>query len=140
MPWINNPKRKRKDKYFNNATNNSHNGKSIYDNVVWKKLRAKYRSMHPLCELCLLEDRSVAATEVHHKKIISTGTSVDERWNLLTDEDNLICLCTDCHAKLHTYAKQHGMIAYNQLMKIKELEVKDYNKTHSLFDEQINND
>jgi 5-methylcytosine-specific restriction protein A len=140
MPWINNPKRKRKDKYFNNPTTSTHEGKSIYDNREWKNLRARYRREHPLCELCLLEDRSTPTEEIHHKQIISTGSSYDERWRLLTDENNLMALCIDCHNKLHTYAKQHGLIAYNQMMKIKEMEVKEYNKTHSLFGEEINND
>lgn len=135
MPWINLGRTKKKESFKNISTTTSENGKSIYDNKYWKKLRMKYKNSHPLCELCLLEDRSVPADDIHHKKIISYGKTFQERWNLLLDESNLIALCHDCHAKLHAYEKQHGMTSYTQLMNMKSIQVKNYYKSHPLFTE-----
>lgn len=120
MPWINNPKKKRQT--FNTISSASTpDGRSIYNNVYWKRLRSNYKTKHPLCELCLIEGRSVNADDIHHKKPITTGKTFEERWDLLLDESNLISLCSDCHHKLHNYERKHGLTSYYQLMKLIEM-------------------
>lgn len=99
MPWINEPKRKREK--YNITTSTRVNGKSMYNSIHWQKLRNMYIHEHPLCERCLANGRSVAAEEVHHKKPFSTGATIDERWSLLLDVNNLMSLCKDCHHAIH---------------------------------------
>lgn len=128
MPWINNPKKKRRREYNLMTPSSTPEGKSMYHDKQWEITRSNYIHSHPLCELCLIEGRSKAAEEVHHKIPFSTGRTYDEKWNLLTDKDNLMSLCQDCHHKLHNYARKHGSLAYRQLIKIIEttLATKDY--------------
>jgi len=59
----------------------------------WKEISKAYRQAHPLCELCLLDNRLTAAVLVHHKcKLTAGGTN---------DYDNLQSLCRECHSRLH---------------------------------------
>ena len=59
----------------------------------WKRIRDKYVSQHPFCELCYEKGILVETEEVHHKKKLSDGGS--------HDRDNLIALCKSCHSKIH---------------------------------------
>ena len=59
----------------------------------WKKIRARYVALHPLCEMCLKEGRYVPVEEVHHIKPLSQGGT--------HAESNLMSLCKSCHTKLH---------------------------------------
>lgn len=59
----------------------------------WKKIRDRYVSSHPLCEMCLKEGRYVPVEEVHHIVPLSEGGT--------NDESNLMSLCRSCHAKIH---------------------------------------
>lgn len=60
---------------------------------AWKRIRDKYVSMHPFCELCYGKGILVETEEVHHKKKLSDGGT--------HDRDNLIALCKSCHSKIH---------------------------------------
>ena len=59
---------------------------------AWKKLRAHFLSLHPLCEQCKSEGRLTAAEEVHHILPLANGGT--------NDEDNLMALCKSCHSKI----------------------------------------
>ena len=59
---------------------------------AWKKLRARFLSLHPLCEHCKNEGRLTAAEEVHHVLPLANGGT--------HDEDNLMALCKSCHSKI----------------------------------------
>ena len=59
---------------------------------AWKKLRAHFLLLHPLCEQCNSEDRLTAAEEVHHILPLANGGT--------NDEDNLMALCKSCHSKI----------------------------------------
>lgn len=63
---------------------------------AWKRIRDKYVSQHPFCEMCYKEGKIVMTEEVHHKKKLSDGGT--------HDTENLIALCKSCHARIH--AKQ----------------------------------
>ena len=59
----------------------------------WKRIRDRYVSTHPLCEMCLKEGRYTPVEEVHHIVPISRGGT--------HAESNLMSLCQSCHTKLH---------------------------------------
>ena len=77
-----------------------------YNSRGWKSLRNSYIKMHPLCERCLLNDRSVPATDVHHIKPFLSGKTDTERWQLLLDYSNLMSLCEHCHHEVHKKMKK----------------------------------
>ena len=58
----------------------------------WRKLRARFLSVHALCEQCLSQGRYTAATEVHHIKPLSDGGTNEEK--------NLMPLCKACHSRI----------------------------------------
>ena len=60
---------------------------------AWKRIRDSYAAAHPLCELCLKEDRYVKTEEIHHIKPLSEGGT--------HARENLIALCKPCHARIH---------------------------------------
>lgn len=60
---------------------------------AWKRIRDKYVSQHPFCELCFEKGILVPVDEVHHKLPLSEGGT--------HEMSNLIALCKSCHAKIH---------------------------------------
>ena len=60
---------------------------------AWKRIRDKYVSQHPFCEVCYERGILVEAEEVHHKKPLSEGGT--------HERDNLIALCKSCHSRIH---------------------------------------
>ena len=59
---------------------------------AWKKLRARFLLLHPLCEQCKCEGRLTAAEEVHHVVPLTNGGT--------NDEGNLMALCKSCHSRI----------------------------------------
>jgi len=102
MPTIN--KNSTRNKPIRWTTDNS---AKYYGSKAWKDLRNAYITQHPLCENCLLEGRSTAAEEVHHKKPFLTGITDDDKWMLLLDPFNLTSLCKECHKKIHNQMRQY---------------------------------
>jgi len=64
---------------------------------AWKRIRDRYVSQHPFCEMCYEQGVLKPVEEVHHKLPLSQGGT--------HEENNLIALCQSCHAKLHA---KHG--------------------------------
>ena len=60
---------------------------------AWRVIRKRYVVEHPLCEMCLKENRMIKVEEVHHILPLSRGVT--------SDEDNLMSLCKSCHSKIH---------------------------------------
>jgi 5-methylcytosine-specific restriction protein A len=60
---------------------------------AWVRIRHRYATKHPLCEMCLKNGRYVAVEEVHHIIPLSEGGT--------HDESNLMSLCRSCHEKIH---------------------------------------
>lgn len=60
---------------------------------AWKRIRDRYVSQHPFCELCYEKGVLKPVEEVHHKLPLSQGGT--------HEENNLISLCQSCHAKIH---------------------------------------
>ena len=78
---------KRYEKYDRNPAVHRRYGRA------WKRIRDKYVSLHPFCEICYAKGILVETEEVHHKKPLSEGGT--------HDRDNLIALCKSCHARIH---------------------------------------
>jgi len=74
------------NRYLRNPDTNKRYGRA------WKKLRARFLLLHPLCEHCNSERRLTAAEEVHHILPLANGGTNDER--------NLMALCKSCHSKI----------------------------------------
>lgn len=69
----------------------------------WRKIRARYIKVHPLCEECAVSGRLTPATEVHHILPLSEGGT--------HDESNFAALCHPCHSSITMRAnnkKRHG--------------------------------
>lgn len=62
----------------------------------WKRLQNKEKD-NGLCQLC----NQRQATEVHHLIKFYNQDTEELRNELLLDEDNLICLCSECHHNIH---------------------------------------
>ena len=72
-----------------------------YNSQYWKRLRNSYIRLHPICQMCALENRSTPAEQVHHRIPFMTGKTEEERWNLLLNPDNLMSLCIRHHKEIH---------------------------------------
>ena len=58
--------------------------------------------MHPLCQKCLEQGKLTPTTEVHHRlSPFQRGITEEEKERRAFDENNLMCLCRDCHIKEH---------------------------------------
>ena len=75
---------------------------TYYNSALWRTTRLEYKSKHPICERCLHEGRVTPMTDVHHMCKFGQGRTASERWQLLTDMDNLVSLCSKCHHEVHT--------------------------------------
>ncbi len=64
----------------------------------WPAIRRRYLAGHPLCEMCLRENRYTEAREVHHIQPLANGGT--------HDNSNLMALCKPCHS--HITATEGG--------------------------------
>lgn len=101
MPYIYKPAKK-KNAYQSIASDKTMLRRKLYNKAAWRKLREGYLLEHPLCEICLAEGRTTAASDVHHiQSPFDDGLSDMERLYRLLDPCNLKALCQHCHGKLH---------------------------------------
>ena len=66
---------------------------------AWKRIRDKYISEHPSCELCGRE-----AQEVHHITPICEGGG--------HNKSNLMSLCSECHTAIHLTHNEQAVKLY----------------------------
>ena len=107
MPYLTNRKigRPNNKKEIQDTRNNKWG--RYYGNRQWKLLRDYYMALHPCCELCALEGRSVPAEHCHHRIPFSTGNTEEEKMALLLDPSNLQPLCRMHHEKIHAQLKHN---------------------------------
>lgn len=74
---------------------------TYYNSALWRTTRLEYKTKHPICERCLHEGRVTPMKDVHHMCKFGQGRTASERWQLLTDMDNLVSLCEKCHHEVH---------------------------------------
>lgn len=90
------PEHKRKTDSDYEKFGRDKNTRSRYGRA-WKRIRDKYASEHPFCELCFQRGIAVPTEQIHHKKPLSEGGT--------HDRSNLIALCKPCHSQIHA---KHG--------------------------------
>jgi len=73
----------------------------FYQDKRWKRLRQWQITHNPLCYDCMFEGRSTPATQVHHLIPFGTGETMEDKFRLLLNPDNLVSLCDACHDKRH---------------------------------------
>ena len=101
MPTINRLKKKERTSEKSNLR------KKLSSDRLYQKVRKLYFMEHPLCEECLKEGLTVQARDVHHKQSpFKDNLSMVERYSLLRNPNNFICLCRDCHQKAHGNIKK----------------------------------
>ena len=101
MPTINlNKIQEKQTKYKHNNVSAQY-----YNTKAWHNLRNYYIKRHPICEECLKHGKVTPAEEVHHIKEFLSGRTDEERYKLLTDEDNLMSVCRRCHKMIHSRRK-----------------------------------
>lgn len=105
MPTINKNKIKPKQIPYRHESRDI--SSKYYNSKQWKNLRNYYIRRNPLCEICLSKGIVKAAEEVHHIKFILGGKTEEERWERLTDENNLMSLCISCHHEIHNKRRTH---------------------------------
>lgn len=88
---------------------NTRTDSTLYNTKQWKRLRNWYIMQHPLCENCSKYGLVTPATQVHHKKIINSGQTLDEMKSIAYDADVLQSLCSSCHNKMHRIARERGL-------------------------------
>lgn len=68
----------------------------FYSSGAWQHKRSLMKELHSyLCLNCLDNEIYQECKHVHHI------VELLEDWSLRLDEDNLICLCTECHKGVH---------------------------------------
>lgn len=74
----------------------------IYQSKRWKEVRKYMRENYPLCQDCLKKGIIKPMEEVHHIKspFVKGLTDEEREWRAYTEE-NLVCLCRECHLKRH---------------------------------------
>ena len=75
---------------------------AIYNTGRWRDLRTYMVQKYPLCQNCLKAGKYTPTQEVHHiKSPFVPGLTEEEKYKRAYDENNLLCLCRECHIKEH---------------------------------------
>ena len=73
---------------------------------------------YPLCQECLKAGKYTPTEEVHHiKSPFVPGLTEEEKYKRAYDENNLLCLCRECHIKEH---HKHELTLIEKLDKHKD--------------------
>ena len=97
MPTIYKPRKKtqKNDNYYDAER------RRVYNSDRWCRLRAWKFACNPLCEICLKEDKTVPAEDIHHITSFMSTDDPEQRLFLAYDFDNLMSLCKQCHQNIH---------------------------------------
>ena len=79
------------DRNYNQYTRSANHNKKY--GRAWKRIRDRYIKEHPLCELCLKEQKLIPATEVHHIVFVENGGG--------NEDSNLLAVCHSHHQWIH---------------------------------------
>ena len=96
----------------------------MYNSPEYKRTRRDFIRFHPLCDVCLVENKVKETEHTHHiVRFMDQPTEV-LKYALLVDEDNIMPLCEDCHSKLHhsfkSFTPQQQMYIVNQIKRVKK--------------------
>ena len=82
-----------------------------YNTRTWRGVReAVLKRDNYLCQRCLEKGIVKQAEEVHHITPLSTYIDDADLHELLTDTNNCISLCRECHKEIHKEMKEKGLI------------------------------
>ena len=90
--------------------------RKYYNNTYYQKIRGYYMRTHPWCEKCLQNGVYSPASDCHH--IISPfegNISNERKYALLTDSNNFIALCRECHNEIHQAQENNKKLKHKQL-------------------------
>ncbi|WP_353332797.1 HNH endonuclease signature motif containing protein [Bacteroides sedimenti] len=88
--------------------------RKLINSKKWQKLRLFKLKNSPLCERCLLSDRTTPASEVHHITPVETGCNEIQMKQLAYDYTNLQALCRACHVAAHVELQSKSKQAAKQ--------------------------
>lgn len=77
----------------------------VYSTAKWKSMRLAYLNTHPVCEICLQNDKISAAVDVHHK-VSFTDFEGLKQLEMAFNPNNLMALCKECHTNIHLHEKR----------------------------------
>ena len=97
----------------------------LYASTAWRNKRFYKLQSNPLCELCQVHGTVTPANQIHHLIKFDKQPYTDLQYSLLTDDDNLICVCQLCHTKIHY---KQDELTPEQTQEIKNRKDKVYNK------------
>lgn len=79
----------------------------LINTARWKRLRLHKLQSQPLCECCLSANKNTLATEVHHIVPVESVCSIEQMELLMFDNNNLMSVCHECHARIHQEMFSH---------------------------------
>lgn len=100
---------KQRENYNERRVEQNKDGNNLYSTKYWKRLRNNYIMNNPCCEIHMRYGIVKPAEEVHHKKFISSGKTLDEQRELCFDFLNLQSLCRECHHGIHILANNRNV-------------------------------
>ncbi len=133
MPTINRKQINNKDVGYKKNNSSS----QYYNTKQWVNLRNYYYKRQPLCECCLAHGYVTPATEVHHKRRILSGKTEEDRYELLTDESNLMSLCYRCHDAIHNKMHKYNMDYCDGLTDKEYKETKKFMNNEGMYNKTI---
>ncbi len=80
--------------------------RKFYNTTAWVNCRTYFLVHNPRCQRCLGMDIIRLAQEVHHIKPLSSVDTLEEKFTIGLDVNNLQALCKDCHHEIHNHSKQ----------------------------------
>ena len=96
--------------------------KKFYNSAAWRKTSKAYAaSKFYLCERC-----GKPYKLVHHIKHITPYNISDP--GITLDWDNLMCVCQDCHAALHSAADKDRKVIFDENGNVKGIEDSNVSK------------
>lgn len=91
---------KKKREYNQDQKEAYNNRQDIYKTEQWKSLRLAQLINQPLCECCLLDNKTTLAIDVHHLISFTQFTGTTKLYYAY-DPNNLVSLCKTCHTHIH---------------------------------------
>ena len=100
--------------------------KKLINTRRWQYLRLQALSKtNYLCAVCLKNDITTPATEVHHIIPVQTGANWAQMKQLCYDPNNLLPVCKECHKNEHIKLNSYT---------IEETQKRNKNKTDHFID------
>ena len=97
MPWINRPKKKKRDYSVDMLSSKRQFSHQLYGSTAWQRLRVAKLVANPLCQRCEALNIITLAEEVHHLLKFMNQKTDAEKVLYFYDYNNLMSVCKKCH-------------------------------------------